>query len=143
MASKSAERPSLYVHEWLAVVAVLSFVTVLTLLTNRNNASFSSSHIGEGHFMNDPYVEVRVEGAVVKPGIYRMKRGQTLQEVLDIAQVLPDANLKKIKLQSKVRANQVIHVLKKKPNSGTEAKLQSENTKSRRPKRLTKAKNKS
>lgn len=59
-------------------------------------------------------LEVSVFGEVKKPGNYQVKRGTTVAQVLDQAIPNEHANLRRMKLNRKVREGEVIRVHKAK-----------------------------
>lgn len=102
--------PGLYVYEWLAVVSIIAFAIVLTWLSHRQPALPHPDQLGEPQYLVHPRFEIKIEGAVAKPGVYQVAKGQTLKELLEMAEVLPEASLKGLKLNSKLRRGQVIHI---------------------------------
>ncbi len=62
------------------------------------------------HVLNDQSIEITVKGAVRKPGDYKLKKGDVIQDALSLAEPLLEANLDKIKLESKLRQRQIINV---------------------------------
>lgn len=97
------EQPKLQVHEWLSLAIILGFLGSLTLLSLRlNQPSFEVDH-AQPHYIHNPYVEIEVEGAVAHPGKIRVKKGTTLREALELAQVAPEADTKKLNLDSKIQ----------------------------------------
>jgi hypothetical protein len=100
-------RPHLPVHEWLSIVSLSALLLTLTLFALRG----PSSHlVGKPHHLIDPEVDIYIEGAVKKPGAYRVPRQSHVREALDQAGVLPNANLKRLKLDRKVRNGEIINV---------------------------------
>jgi len=110
---ETQEKPSLPFHErfmaWL-VISVLLFLIALNIIFDESTMPLTESE----HQLVNPFVEIVVEGAVEFPGIYQVKKGVLIQEVLDLAKPLPEANLKRIKLDSPVNHRRVIKVSKKK-----------------------------
>ncbi len=111
MAESADERPSLQAHEWLAVVVIIGFMGMLTVLSlSSRHASYST---GEPHHVVSPDIMVIIEGAVEKTGSFTIPKGTTLREVLDLAKPFPEAHLEKLNLNKPVRKNQVIKVPEK------------------------------
>lgn len=54
------------------------------------------------HFVKKHLIEVSVEGNVSKPGVYQVKKGTTVREVLDMAELTENAKTGRIKLDSKI-----------------------------------------
>lgn len=96
-------------HEWFAIVIIIGLLFTLTLITMFSNNN-SDVALGIPHHVVDQEIVVFIEGAVEKPGPYQVRRGTLVQDVVELAKPLPDANLKALKLERKVRKNQVIKV---------------------------------
>ena len=104
--------PSLRIHEWLAVIIIVSLLIVLTLITH-----FSESKpviTNHPHYIVDQKIEVFVEGAVEEPLRLIVTKGTRVEEVLEKVKLLPEADLSKLKLQAKVRRGQHIRIPQKK-----------------------------
>lgn len=55
-------------------------------------------------------VEITIKGAVKYPGTYQVPKGSTVQQALDMAEPFETANLKRIKLDSKITRRRSINV---------------------------------
>jgi hypothetical protein len=101
-------------HEWCVIVLFCTILLVLAgLAFGRQNTSGSSSHV-----LSDPPVtvlEVKIQGAVAKPGIYRLPLDASVQELLDQAQLLPQADLSQIKWRRKLQQGQTVRILERLP----------------------------
>lgn len=64
----------------------------------------------EPHYLVSPYIEVSVKGAVTKPGVYQVTKGTLVEEVIKMADPLETANLKNIKLDSKITRRRTINI---------------------------------
>jgi len=64
------------------------------------------------HDLNNQTVHVTVKGAVRQEGSYELKKGALMEDVLALAEPLPEAELSKLKLESRLRNNQVVKVPK-------------------------------
>src|SRR6476469_2117973 len=95
------ENPYLLVHEWLALAVILGSLALLTLISFRST-SYEVDH-DHPYLISDPYMEVSLEGACKQPGRVRVKKGSTLGEILQQHPLLPEANLKKMNLNAKIR----------------------------------------
>lgn len=62
------------------------------------------------HYIVDPMMEITLQGAVKNPGKRKVLRGALIKDVINDAEIPSEADLSKIKLQSKVRRGQVIHI---------------------------------
>ena len=64
----------------------------------------------EPHYVVSPYIEVTVKGAVAKPGVFQVTKGTLVEEVIQMAEPLETANLKTIKLDSKITRRRTINI---------------------------------
>ena len=103
----------LHIHEWLAVVTIIGFIGMLAVCAYLMSPPLALQ-TGQPHYLIDNTVEVFVQGSVQFPGPRRVPRGSTIQDVLEVAKPLPQANTGRLNLQAKVRTNQVIKVPAKK-----------------------------
>jgi protein involved in polysaccharide export with SLBB domain len=100
--------PQLAIHEWFAVLlilAVMALITGISLLSDTNKTTET-----QAHHLKPQYFEVLIQGAVQHPGSYSVKSGSTMQTVLDKALPLENADLNRIKSQTKLRNGQVINI---------------------------------
>ena len=96
-------------HEWLIIALLIAILTLLSFATflNKNEMPWLEERKQELH---EDLIQVGIKGAVKQTGIHELKRGSTLQDLLDIAQPLPEADMHQIKLQAKLRNNQMISI---------------------------------
>lgn len=108
---ESQEKPTLPFHEkfmaWL-IISVLLFLTVLNIIFDEPSMPMTESE----HHLANPLLEIVIEGAVEFPGVYQVKKGSLIKEVLELAKPLPEANLKRIKLDSPITRRRVIKISK-------------------------------
>lgn len=100
----------LYVHEWLAVTVVISLSLVITLITHTSSCSNLPATRDPPHHVVAQKVEIFIEGAVDRPGRYVVAKGALVGEALKEVQLLPEADMSKLKLHAKVRRGQRIRV---------------------------------
>jgi len=105
----SKKEDCLPIHEWLAIMVIIGILLTLTFISVFSNSSPKMLH-EQAHFIIPQEIEVTVEGAVAKPGSYTIKKGATVDDVLKQAEPLPTANLKKIKMDKKLRRNQKLKI---------------------------------
>lgn len=101
--------PKLPFHEWLIIcllVATLSMLAFITLIWKNDVLPPTSA----AHEPQAQTIQVAINGAVAKEGSYDLAKGAVLKELLDKAQPLPEADLNRLKPQSKLRNGQRIHV---------------------------------
>lgn len=99
-------------HEWLAIIAFIGWLATLVIITNASNPL--PNLLGTPHQVTSGEIEVFIEGAVAHPGKYRLKKGALLKEILILAQPTPDADLRRLKPESKLRDGRIIKVSQKK-----------------------------
>lgn len=116
-ASKSDPELRLPIHEWFAILLLIGLLFGLTLITLYSKNAILNDDFGPAHHIVSQEIVVYVEGSVEKPGPYYVKRGTLVKEVIDLAKPLPEANLGKLKLDKKVRKNQVIKIKVNKKSS--------------------------
>lgn len=112
MPNNDQEKPHLPIHEWVAVVTILGFMAILTGLTAFDSSPSSPVITGVPHYLTDPNIEVYIQGAVERSGVYTVPRGALVSDLLELAKPEGDADLTKLKLQSKLRKGQLVKVPK-------------------------------
>lgn len=110
MVEHSQKTLQLPIHEWIAVVVIITFLVMISTMAIFSNDDLDTIETGLPHHVVSPEIDVTIEGAVLNPGTFKIKRGATLQEALDIAQPLSSADLRKIKINKKLRQGQVIKI---------------------------------
>ncbi len=98
----------MFIHEWLAIACIIGCLALLTIISR--SASMPSVSTEDSHYLTPPTIEVTIDGAVAHPGKYQLKKNSILQDLLDKAQVLPLADLKRMRLKSKLRQGQMVYV---------------------------------
>lgn len=109
----SSEKPTLHVHEWLAVAVILGLMGMLTAISLISSGPSAAVETGPPHALVDPYIEVIIEGAVEKPGKYKVKKGTPVREIINDAKLLPAADTRRINMNARARKGQVLHIPKK------------------------------
>lgn len=103
------------IHEWMAVVVIISVFLFLTLLSIANYESplMETDAVALG----EPLIDITIEGAVKFPGTYQFEKGTNLEEALNHAELLPTANVKTLKLDSLLTKKRKITVKETKSKS--------------------------
>ncbi len=104
------EKPQLAIHEWLAVVIIIGCFTMITSVSIMFDAPLPENNTGIPHYLKPQYIEVLIQGAIESPGSYKMNANAKLYELLAIAKPSPEADLKLLKSESKLRNGQVVKV---------------------------------
>jgi hypothetical protein len=103
------ERPSLPVHEWLAVLTILLFMGVLITVTHVRRSTLPVS-AENPHWPTSQTVEVIVKGAVETPGTYVVPKGTTVEQLLSQVNLLTVADTRKLHLDAAVKGGQTINI---------------------------------
>jgi DNA uptake protein ComE-like DNA-binding protein len=109
LSSEPTDKPSLLIHEWLAIAIIIGLLAMLTIISKPASISPLSSP-ENFHYLAPTHIEMAIDGAVERPGKYHLKKGSLLQDLLDQAKILPTAELKHLNLKAKLRKGQVVHV---------------------------------
>ena len=100
----------LQIPEWMAVLTVMVCLGFTVVVVYWQNGAIEELKQTASHPITDPYLSITIEGAVGNPGTIKVKKGSLLQEALQLAEILPDADLSKLKLDKRVRKGQKIWV---------------------------------
>lgn len=95
-------KTQLFPHEWLAIASILAFIMVVLALS-QNDATIMPTSIAPSHKVGRQSITVTIRGAVHHPGEYELPVGSLVTDLLKLAEPLPNANLKRINTQSKLR----------------------------------------
>lgn len=106
----SPEKPALEVHEWLAIVAAISTLLVITLSTCFNSRAVETKTFQLNQSAISENINILVEGAVRNPGAYLLSADSTVLDALNRADPLPQADLRRFKTSRKLRPGQTIKV---------------------------------
>lgn len=87
------------------MAAILGIILLLTFI-----AVFRKNSLPVEYSTLPSFTEVRVEGAVKQPGKVRVNAGSTLRDVMAQVEITSEADLKRLKLDTKVRHGQIIKV---------------------------------
>jgi hypothetical protein len=101
--------PNLPFYERLAASLIISFLVFLVLF-NLWADDPELPGTGTPYTPKPPLIEVVIQGAVQHPGTYQVKKGTTVQEALELARPLENANPGRIKLDSKILRRRVINL---------------------------------
>lgn len=107
---------SLKVHEWIAIALLIGVVGGLACLTSLGEGEVVSLHgslsqNGPGWVVkNRSRFDVIVKGAVEYPGIYHLHSDMKIKDLLAIAGVSLNADLRRFKVETLVKKGRVINV---------------------------------
>lgn len=96
-------------HEWLIICLLIATLLMLSFIIFFWRKDVSPP-IAATYELNSEIISVTISGAVKKPGPYDLKKGTLLKELLERAQPLPEANLERLKMNSKLRDGQVVKI---------------------------------
>lgn len=110
MSSSTKEnQPALHLHEWLAVallICLLLAVSTINFIQSRSTIEPPHNEITT--------VEVTIQGAVKNPGTYHFTKGAKMQDLIEKAEPLPHANLKRIKKDAVLKDGKTVRIPQKK-----------------------------
>lgn len=98
----------LKVHEWLAIAMIMGVLIGLTCLTAFYGGS--ESRYIDAEYISKSGFDVVIKGAVANPGIYHIPAEMKMKEVLALAGVGLDADLRRFNLEAVVKKRRIIHV---------------------------------
>lgn len=100
-------------REWVAVFILLAGFIVLS--KNAWQAPATRWPTFNGDLIEKPVIliAVRIQGAVKNPGIFNVKEGTKIKEVLDLSVLDEDADLSRIDLEKPVHKGQKLTIRKK------------------------------
>lgn len=101
---------ALKVREWLAVAIFVVSITLLTLITHFKGQSEVDFSYDQSFAPQVRAIEVIVKGAVQFPGVYRLSNEMKVVEILALSEVSEEADMKKIRLESRLRKNRILSV---------------------------------
>jgi SLBB domain len=104
-----SENPSLYAYEWISVAFICTFVTLLIFITIFNGSS-NAALDPIPHYIIEQEIIVKVEGAVQNPGFYQMRKGNKIKDILQKVTLSPEADLRKVKTEMKLRNGQIVKI---------------------------------
>ena len=104
--SLSAKLPP---HEWVIIALLIVTVCLLSVVTFFHKKEQFPS-VGPIVELSTETIQVTVKGEVVHSGVHEVKRGMRLKELLAMAVTTPEADLSRLKLNSKLREGQVVKV---------------------------------
>lgn len=89
-------------HEWIVVTTIILFVVFLTFITlSDNEPPITDSSAAKK--LSRQYITVTIRGAVENPGEYELPSSSQISHLLEKAKPLPNADLKAINPQAKLR----------------------------------------
>jgi hypothetical protein len=142
MEENPPQKPTLPIHEWLAILFLIVLLAGLSLLALIPSDPIASLPKDLPKHIVDQEIEVFIEGSVEKPGSYIAKRGDLVKDI--VAQAVPkdDADLQRLKLDKKIRKGQVIKVHSKLKKTKTSKVSKSKNAKTKMRKKKSEDSNK-
>lgn len=97
------------IYEWLIIVLLLLILFVLIMIAYVRQEKALPPTATPYELVKSQF-EVTIQGAVSKPGTYLIKKGSLLEEAIELARPLPEADLRSFRRYSKVRDGQKINV---------------------------------
>lgn len=103
-------KPTLPIYERAFALGVVGFFAWMIFLNYWLYEKEPTIEKGEPIYVQNPLIEVTIEGKVLKPGVYQVKRGTLVREVLDLAVPAEDANTGRMNLDSKILRRRKIKI---------------------------------
>ncbi len=99
---------SLKVHEWLAVLVLITVIVALAAMTSfpKKPTSLSSFNCEVG----GRCFEIVVSGSVKYPGIYHFSSPIVMRDLLEIAQTTPEADLRRYRMDLSITKGKNVDV---------------------------------
>jgi len=96
-------------HEWLAIALTIGVILGLACLTSLyGREPYGKS---ETVFPSKSYrFDVLIKGAVAYPGLYRFPNEIQMKDLLDLAGVTQNADLRRFKLNAVIKKNRIVNI---------------------------------
>jgi len=101
---------NLHVHEWFAILVLIGLIGGLAIITSDSQNQRSQNIKETEIFYRKDWVEVFVKGAVQFPGIYQVPSEMTMKDVLEMAQVSNEADLRRFNLDRSIGKARSINI---------------------------------
>lgn len=98
---------ALNVHEWLAIAIMTGLLGGLALITFLSGPAFRQSRQFQ---LQQGRIEVLIKGAVDHPGVYRIPPGMPMKDLLALAAVRENGDLRRYRPDSLIKKTRLIHV---------------------------------
>lgn len=103
------KRPSLFSHERVLILFLCGGMLFFSLISLSNSSIPEvNEHLIEEEGNKPHSLTVTVAGAVDYPGVHTLNSGATMRDLMEIALPTALADLKKVKMGSKLRNGQVV-----------------------------------
>ncbi len=99
-------------HEWLIIVLIIAILLILSAIAYLGEERFLPS-TGVSHDLVSQEIEVIIAGAVTKPGTYVLRKDALLKDLLELCKPLPEADLRRLNLEGKLRHGQKVRIITK------------------------------
>jgi len=102
---------TLKIHEWLAVALLIAILGALSVMAYITKGSIGEQDRAMPAFLSKSgKIEVLIEGSVVNPGTYYLPSGIAMKDVLMLAQLSPNADLRRFSVNALLKKGRVINV---------------------------------
>lgn len=96
-------------HEWVVVVLLIVIFIISSIIIYIRDQDSLSTTKNTNHHMQDE-LQITIQGQVLKPATYKLKRGASMAELLALAEPLPEADLSRIKNSRKLKPDEIITI---------------------------------
>ncbi len=105
------KKESISYYEWFLIIAILGFIASVSLKSLINSAD-TAEIIQSEDLVERPLkkIQVVIEGAVKKPGVYTVTQGTCLKKVLKQAKTTKQSDLKSLNLEKKIEVSERIFI---------------------------------
>jgi protein involved in polysaccharide export with SLBB domain len=100
----------LKVHEWLAIALIIAAIGSLAVITSYSKKGATQADQTKMPIQNRSGIEILIKGAVEYPGIYRLPSEMLMKDLLELARLQPDADLRRYNLDRPVKRGRAINV---------------------------------
>lgn len=101
---------SLKVHEWLAITLVTGIIGGLACLTSFNSRGEAGKSDSAWVASQSSGFDVTIKGAVDHPGVYHLKSEMKMKDLLAIAGITANADLRRFSLEGMIKKGRIINV---------------------------------
>jgi hypothetical protein len=106
-------KPALLSSEWIVVTCLIFVLLGLTYISHKSWFFEKTTSLENPHYLYKNEITVRIKGAIEEPGLFTVKRGATIADVVKLAKTTPEADLDGLCLEKQVRSNEEIVIRKK------------------------------
>lgn len=96
-------------HEWIIITLLMAIMAMLAILVIMNRSKAEPLTM-QPHEVVSSNLYVSIQGAVSKPGNYTLKKGATVRDLVELAELCPEADQTQIKWKNRLREGQIVKI---------------------------------